>query len=106
MGIRYEKQFAFQNVDDTYSAVSYQSIWGVSGVGNLFKPGTLTGVSPTYDQAHSASTYAIPGVPAPSIGVAYSRSRARRIPRDAFWLIAPAPPFFAPGTPYPPFVKA
>ena len=72
LGLRYEKQFAFQNTDGTYSAVSYQSIWGVSGVGNLFKPGTLTGISPTYDKLSSANTYKIPGVPAPSIGVAYS----------------------------------
>ncbi len=71
LGIRYEKQFAFQNVDNTYSAVSYQGVWGVSGVGNLFKPGTLTGVSPSYVPVSQVGAYAIPGLPAPSIGAAY-----------------------------------
>jgi hypothetical protein len=37
-----EKQGAFVNQDNTYSAASLASIWGISGIGNLFKPNTLT----------------------------------------------------------------
>ena len=71
LGLRYEKQFAFQNVDGTYSQVAYPGIWGLSGVGNLFAPGVLTGVAPTYTKVDPSNTYKIPGLPAPSIGLAY-----------------------------------
>jgi hypothetical protein len=71
LGLRYEKQFAFQNVDNTYTAVSYQGIWGLSGVGHLFQPGTLTGVAPAYQPVSQVGAYSIPGIPAPSFGAAY-----------------------------------
>ena len=51
LGLRYEKQGAYENLNGLYSRVGYQSLWGVSGVGNLFSPGTLTGVTPTFTQA-------------------------------------------------------
>jgi Carboxypeptidase regulatory-like domain len=70
LGLRMEKQFAFVNEDGLYSAVSYQSLWGTSGVGNLFKPGATGGVSPTYIPA-TGSSYDPPPVWAPSVGLAW-----------------------------------
>ncbi|HTM27030.1 MAG TPA: TonB-dependent receptor [Vicinamibacterales bacterium] len=49
-GLRWEVQQPFYPLNDVYSYNSLQDIWGVSGVGNMFKPGTLTGVKPTYTQ--------------------------------------------------------
>ncbi|HLK65541.1 MAG TPA: carboxypeptidase regulatory-like domain-containing protein [Bryobacteraceae bacterium] len=71
LGLRYEKQFAFVNQDGLYSAVSYPGLWGVSGVGNLFQPGNLSGVAPTYVPITS-SPYTPPGVFAPSVGLAWT----------------------------------
>jgi outer membrane receptor protein involved in Fe transport len=42
-GLRYEYQFPFVSRNDSYATATVPDIWGVSGVGNLFKPGTLTG---------------------------------------------------------------
>jgi hypothetical protein len=70
VGLRVEKQLSFQNLDNLYSEVSYASLWGISGVGNLFKPGVETGITPTYTQI-VGSPYNPPPVWAPSAGVAY-----------------------------------
>jgi hypothetical protein len=70
LGLRIEKQTSFENIDGLYSAVSYQSLWGISGVGNLFKPGVQTGVQPTYTKL-TGSPYNPPPVPAPAIGLAW-----------------------------------
>lgn len=70
VGFRIEKQFAFVNQDNLYSQVDYASLWGVSGVGNLFQPGTLTGKSPVFTQI-SGNPYDPPLVPAPSVGLAW-----------------------------------
>ncbi len=70
IGFRAEKQLSFQNLDGLYSQVSYQSVWGVSGVGNLFKPGVMTGPAPIYQQLNG-SAYNPPLVPAPSVGLAW-----------------------------------
>ncbi len=71
VGLRYEKQLAFVNLDNLYTQVSYASLYGVSGVGNLFKPGTLTGTAPSYTQILGSSPYNPPAVWAPSVGAAY-----------------------------------
>jgi hypothetical protein len=53
-GLRWELQFPFVVLNDTYTQASpdrgYTGIWGVSGVGNLFKPGTLTGSTTAFTQ--------------------------------------------------------
>jgi hypothetical protein len=56
-GLRYVLQLPFYPVNDSYTTATEESLWGVSGVGNLFKPGTLTGVRPSYIQ-YPAGTYA------------------------------------------------
>lgn len=72
-GLRYEKQQPVVADNDTFAQVSYADLFGESGEGNLFKPGTLTG-------GHSAYTLFAPGTPAynptgtflPSFGFTYS----------------------------------
>src|SRR5262249_31407835 len=56
-----------------YSRPGYAGVWGVSGVGNLFKPGTLTGSTPTYNAtAPGEAGYAIRNNQfSPSIGMAW-----------------------------------
>lgn len=70
LGLRMEKQFAFVNENGLYSMVSNASLWGVSGVGHLFSPGTLTGSAPVYTQING-NPYDPPKVWAPSVGVAW-----------------------------------
>jgi hypothetical protein len=47
-GLRSELQFPFTVRNNNYTQSTYAGIWGVSGVGNLFKPGTLTGSATQY----------------------------------------------------------
>lgn len=72
LGLRMEKEFSFQNLDGLYSNVSYQALWGISGVGNLFSPGASGGVVPTYTSLNGSNTYSMPPIWAPSVGLAYS----------------------------------
>lgn len=43
MGLRYEPQFPVTTQIKNFAKVSYADLFGVSGQGNLFKPGTLSG---------------------------------------------------------------
>ena len=73
-GVRYELQFPFVALNNSYSIGDYADIFGVSGVGNAFKPGTLTGQRPTFHQLR-ANERPYPmdwNNVAPSIGVAWS----------------------------------
>lgn len=49
-GLRWEVQFPFTVLNDNYTDAGYAGVWGVSGVGNLFKPGTLTGSVTQFNQ--------------------------------------------------------
>lgn len=42
-GLRWEVQNPFVALNDLYSQTSFEALFGVSGPGNLFKPGTTTG---------------------------------------------------------------
>jgi Carboxypeptidase regulatory-like domain len=42
-GLRWEVQGAFTPLNSSYTTVSVADLWGVSGPGNLFRPGTLAG---------------------------------------------------------------
>ena len=70
LGLRIEKQGRYENINDLYSRVGYQALWGTSGVGNLFKPGSTGGVVPTYIPI-TGDPYSIPMQLAPSAGVAW-----------------------------------
>jgi hypothetical protein len=70
LGLRYEKQLPFANLNNVYSRVGIDGLYGISGVGHLFQPGTLTGTVPSF-QPINGDAYKIPPVWAPSVGVAW-----------------------------------
>jgi hypothetical protein len=73
-GVRYELQFPFVALNNSYSIGNYADVFGVSGVDNAFKPGTLTGQPPTFHQL-KANERPYPmdwNNVAPSIGAAWS----------------------------------
>jgi len=76
LGLRVEKEGGVVNLDNLYTIVNYPLLWGVSGVGNLFSPGTLAGSPPVYSQLNSSNNYNPKPVIAPSVGVAYEVPRA------------------------------
>ncbi len=49
-GLRWELQFPFVPGNDVYSTATVEDIWGVSGVGNMYKPGIQTGKVPEFIQ--------------------------------------------------------
>jgi len=73
-GLRWEVQGPFQSLNNTLTQVSYAGLFGESGEGNLFKPGTLTGGPSTYTQfPKGAKTYNTQyGNFAPSVGFTWS----------------------------------
>lgn len=71
VGLRLEKEETWKNLDGLYSNVTNPSIWGLSGVGNLFNPGVENGVVPTFTPLTGANTYNEPAAWAPSVGVAW-----------------------------------
>ncbi len=77
-GLRWDLQLPIEPTNDIMSTSTFADLCGVSGVGpdgqcNLFKPGTLTGVKPTFVQYNAGK----PGYKtdwdnfAPNIGVAW-----------------------------------
>ena len=73
-GLRWEVQGPYKSLNNTLTQVSYAGLFGESGVGNLFKPGTLTGSPSQYTSfAEGSSTWETQyGNIAPSIGFSYS----------------------------------
>ena len=75
LGLRYEREFSFVNDNNTYAQIGgLNGLYGVSGVGNLFKPGVLSGSVPQINPVSSGGGYKIPAVWAPSVGLAYQIS--------------------------------
>ena len=72
-GLRYERNESFEAENGNFAGVSFEGLFGESGAGNLFMPGTLTG-------SRSAYTLFAPGTKAfnptgrflPSVGFTYS----------------------------------
>ena len=50
-GVRWDRQNPPVNDNGTYTRTGYAGVWGVSGVGNLFKPGVLAGQVPVFNAA-------------------------------------------------------
>jgi hypothetical protein len=72
-GLRWELQQPPVPRNNSYSTAAYASIFGVSGLDNLFKPGTLTGSKPQYLQ-YAANTPAFKtdyNNFAPSVGIVW-----------------------------------
>jgi Carboxypeptidase regulatory-like domain len=74
VGMRWEVQLPFEGLNNTFATVPFEGLYGESGEGNLFKPGTLTGSTSNYVLfGKGYKTYkADYGNFAPTIGVAWS----------------------------------
>ncbi len=55
-GLRWDVQLPFASDNDNYSRVGLEGLYGVSGVGNLFRPGVLQGVEPQFFPAESGQS--------------------------------------------------
>jgi Carboxypeptidase regulatory-like domain len=72
-GLRYERQVPITADNKTFANVSFAGLFGESGVGNLFKPGTLAGSPSQYTLfTPGQPAYNSPGVFLPSFGFTYS----------------------------------
>ena len=80
-GVRYDMQFPFIAKNNSYSIGDYDDVFGVSGAGNIFKPG-LDGTPPTFRQlGENERPYPMDwNNLAPSVGVAWTPSARRRVP--------------------------
>ena len=74
IGLRWEVQFPFEALKRIYSTATVSDLWGVSGPGNLFMPGTSAGSAPQFDQypAGSKAYRTDYRTLAPSFGFAWS----------------------------------
>ncbi len=72
-GVRWDRQGAIQNLDNLYTRPGFAGLYGVSGVGNLFKPGVLTGSVPVFSLVPPGVGGFDPGVGhfSPTLGIAY-----------------------------------
>ena len=72
-GLRYERQAPIQADNNIWAGVNYADLYGESGVGNLFKPGTLTGTRSSYfNFSKGTKAYNATGILLPSFGFTYS----------------------------------
>lgn len=80
-GLRYVLQNPFYPTNDSYTTMTVDSLYGISGNGNINKPGTITGAKPVFVR-YSAGQYAYNpdrNNLAPSVGAALQVS-----PTDGF----------------------
>jgi hypothetical protein len=72
-GVRWDRQNPPVNLNNVYSRPGYAGVWGVSGIGNLFMPGTMTGQAPVFQGVAEGETgYAVRNKQfSPSIGLAW-----------------------------------
>ncbi len=78
LGVRWDKQNPLENQDGLYTSVGLAGIYGVSGVGHLFQPGTLDGTAPVFTPA-KANGYSYDsrfGNFNPNVGLAYKIPKA------------------------------
>jgi hypothetical protein len=73
-GLRYELQMPFYPLNNSYSTATVEDVYGVSGVGNLFQPGVLTGRPPQFVQFNKGTrAYNVDRNNfAPNVGVAWT----------------------------------
>lgn len=85
-GLRWEVQGPYSSLNDSLAQVSYPGVFGESGLGNLFKPGTLTGTPTTYTQfTQGLSTWKTQyNNFAPSVGFSWSPNFKSNMLRKAF----------------------
>ncbi|MFN0124702.1 MAG: hypothetical protein ACKV2V_29720, partial [Blastocatellia bacterium] len=85
-GVRWEVQLPFVARTDVYSQTTFNELFGVSGVGNLFKPGTTTGKVTEFTQFKAGQTGYNTDYNnfAPSFGVAWSPNTQNSMLRRMF----------------------
>ena len=73
-GIAWQLQYPFVPGNSVYSAATVADLWGISGIGNLFRPGVLSGQEPEFLQYEKGTrAYALNyGDFAPSFSLAWS----------------------------------
>jgi hypothetical protein len=54
-GLRWEVQGAFYPMNSNYTNAGIDDLWGISGIGNLFKPGVMTGHVPQFVQLRNGT---------------------------------------------------
>jgi hypothetical protein len=71
-GLRFENQYPFRSFSGTYTRPGLAGLYGISGVGDLFKPGTLTGSTPSLSLVNSPDVagYSPTRFASPTVGVA------------------------------------
>ena len=73
LGLRYERNESFEAENGNFAGVSFDGLFGESGPGNLFKPGTLTGTRSSYNAfAPGTKAFEPTGLFLPSLGFSYS----------------------------------
>ncbi len=74
LGVRWEVQYPFVALNKKYAKTSYAEVFGISGEGNLFKPGTLAGKQTEFVPLKPGERSHRPDYRnfAPSIGLAWS----------------------------------
>lgn len=72
-GVRWDRQGAINNLDNLYTRPGFAGLYGISGVGNLFKPGVLDGSVPVFSLVPPGTGGFDPGVGhfSPTAGLAY-----------------------------------
>ena len=74
-GLRWQPQTSYVALSENYGRLSdANQIWGLSGIGNEFKPGTLTGSAPTIVKVNAgeAASPTVWNNYAPSVGLVWS----------------------------------
>lgn len=81
-GLRYERNESFEAENGNFAGVSFDGLFGESGPGNLFKPGTLTGSRSVYEPfAPGTKAFNPSGRFLPSVGISYSPNFENRFLR-------------------------
>jgi hypothetical protein len=73
-GLRWQLQFPFTPLNDRFTTMAFDDLYGISGPGNLFKPGVMTGRVPQFVQFKKGDT-AFPmkwNALAPTVGFAWT----------------------------------
>jgi hypothetical protein len=84
LGVRFEEQGPPKNLSGTYTASTIQAVYGISGIGNMFKPGVTTGgltpvaggaayapAIPAFQQLSTMNAYNVPNSWDPNVGLAW-----------------------------------
>ncbi|MBS1806922.1 MAG: carboxypeptidase regulatory-like domain-containing protein [Acidobacteria bacterium] len=85
-GVRWEVQLPFQAKTNVYSQTTFNELFGISGPGNLFKPGTQTGKVTEYTQFKAGDVGYNTDYNnfAPSFGFAWSPNTQNSLLKKAF----------------------